>query len=272
MGLVDANGNPDRKRINEVESYFRGREMDQKQVERNAHDKEEKDIGDLFVKRDYTAVKKALQNPDSKLTGDERRGWSEVVDRKLKRTDDDIGKHEDASEYLRINEMMDTDSDPKDIKKAILSSEHMKTTTQEKLLDRLDRKKDKDEAGGMSRANKYLRSQIAPSKGLMGASVPEEEARAAVAQQDLLEWVGTQRNLAATGKRDALTQREIFEHAQQMTPHYQMSMDEKIGSMTKQFQKKDSKQPQQDSPLKGKPAGRYRVDGRLVLWDGNKEL
>ncbi|MGA2160059.1 MAG: hypothetical protein ABSG90_12715 [Dehalococcoidia bacterium] len=249
-GLLDKNGNPNRKLINEAETYIHAKNADTERIQREGKEKEARGvIEDIVGGKLGEASKKLKQSKFLKGTPEGLqllngiRTWG-------KRTDEDVSNHEDRKEYLRIQELIDG-GNYDEAKKEIVNTNHLKSGTAFALLGRLDNRELKDTNHGLSQANKYLTSQIAPSKGALLPSIPAETEKAAQAQQELQKWVKEETKKATEGKRVPVTTEEIFNKAKEIVPHYRMKIDEKVKSIKESMQS-------------GKPSGWEKIKGFFV--------
>lgn len=247
-GLLDVNGNPNRKLINEADSYLNAKEADEKRGKMDTKTKEAEGVIQAIVNGQYGKANQLLKKSSVLQTEPEGLQLSNAIRISSKRTDEDVSSHQDASQYVKINNMIDSQDDPKKIQDEIINA-NMKQATKHKLLDRLDTRLAKDINHGMSVGNKFLSSQIAPSKGALLPSIPAETARAAEAQQDLQKWVLDENKKAVDGKRIPLTTDQIYQHAVDIAPHYRMKIDEKVKAM-------------QDSVKSDKPSLWDRITGK----------
>ncbi len=234
--------------LSQIEAIERGINAEESgfQKERKlAHDKEESEIQNAISLG--KATQGMIRNAKY-LTADEKQKWETVNEKRMKKSDDDISNNEDAKEYIRINDLISLGADPRVIKDAIAGSTHLKTGTRQKLLDRVDKDLETHIKEGMKKGNDYLHKQIAPSKGAMMPSIPEEEARSAKAQQALHDWASTQNKLAVAGKRPPLTEKEIFDKAEEMAPYYRMGLFEKMETMQKDMEEQARKARAKTAP------------------------
>jgi hypothetical protein len=249
-GLLDKNGNPNRKLINELETYLHAKFSDTERIQREGKEKEATGVIQAIVGGRLGEASKLLKQskflkgtPEGLQLLNGIRTWG-------KRTDEDIGSHEDRAEYLRIQEKIDM-GDYDGAKKDIVGTNHLKSGTAFALLNRLDTRQNKDINHGLTTANKFLREQIAPSKGAFLPAIPAETEKAADAQQALQKWVTDENKKALEGKRIPVTTEEIFNKAKEMAPHYRMKIDEKVQSI-------------KESLKSGKPSTWEKVKGFFV--------
>ena len=246
-GLLDVNGNPNRKAINEVETYLHAKRADTENIRKEGVEKEKEKAINLIVGGKYGEASKLIKQ--SKFLKNEPEGLTllNAIRTWSKRTDDDISSHEDRSEYVRLNKMIDDGTDPSEVQKEIVKSGHIKSGTAFKLLDRLDKNLETDVRHGITTSNHLLQGLVAPTKGLGEPVIPEEVKRVADAQQDLQTWALAEKKKATDGKRPPLTTKEIVDHAKEIAPQYMMTVDQRMKAL-KEYMKpsKDKKYSQED--------------------------
>jgi hypothetical protein len=229
---------------------------DQK-ARQQASDKAEKQITDAMAVQDFGKARQLLKQNLPALV----KGRGEELDRAIvaraTKTDADISNADDAKEYLRIKQM--DPSDPAAIQKEIIGTPNLKTSTRDKLVDWLDAISDKTIKNGIEAGDKFLQSQIAPSKGAMVPTIPAQEAKSAEAQQALSDWVKTENRNRATAKARPLSEQEIFTHAEQIAPAYQMTVSETMNAMQNEAAPGASSTPTPQTPPKGATITRVRV-------------
>jgi hypothetical protein len=79
-GLLDENGNPDRKRIEEVSNYFRGRQAEQDKLQTKEQKQYNGDIADAFAKGNFTQVHKMVVGAGDRLTAEQKESWTKTIE------------------------------------------------------------------------------------------------------------------------------------------------------------------------------------------------
>jgi len=182
-------------KIEKANAAFRifGNEQEKKLKEQQklAHDDEDRQVGDLFMKGEYTQAY-SLAQQSRYLTGDEKRTWATSIESASKVKEDEIDPVIEGSNYAFVNELISKEVNPKTIRNYIMSYEFTKGTRQ-KLLDRLDTEQDKSINKSKSRAYDYMKGQIMPYGGMLAEVPPLQSANYTKAMNALDDWVDKQR-------------------------------------------------------------------------------
>ena len=136
-----------------------------KKVAEEESQKAEKQVTDAMAQGNFMHARQLLKQNLPRFVEGKAEQLDKAITARSKRSDEDISNSEDAKEYLKIKQM-DPD-DPAAIQKEIISSPNLKTATRDKLIDWIDALSDKTLKAGLTAGDKFLQSQIAPSKGAM---------------------------------------------------------------------------------------------------------
>ena len=192
----------------------------------------EKEISDAMAQHKFVQARQLLNKNMPLLQGRMSEELDKAITARAKRTDEDISTAEDASAYLKIKQM-DHD-DPDAIERASVLSPHLKEPRRKSLIDWAESLRDKTLKGGLSAGDKYLHSQIAPTKNELMPPGPRQQAKSSDAQQALSDWVKEENDKARKGSRKPLTEAEIYQHAKEMAPQYQATAAEKLADIKEQ--------------------------------------
>jgi hypothetical protein len=226
VGLADQNGVKDMAAIKQTREAIDAMQADRKKRETEESDKAEKQITDAMATHDFVKARQLLKQSLPMLVKGKAEELDKAIVARAKRTDDDISNHEDAAEYLKIIKMMADDPDAAE--REIIQTPHLKTTTRESLVKRLETAQDKILKSGLAMADGYLREQISATKDPLQLPGPLHLAKARDAQVALGEWIEQENARRATGRQKALTSQEIYEHAKEMVPAYYVTTAQEI--------------------------------------------
>ncbi len=191
-----------------------------KEQQKIAHDEDDRQVGDLFMKGEYTQAY-SLAQQSKFLTGDEKRTWATSIESASKIKEDEIDPVIEGSNYAFVNELISKEVNPKTIRDYIMSYEFTKGTRQ-KLLDRLDTETDKSVNKSKSRAYDYMKGQIMPYGGMLAEVPPLQSANYTKAMNALDDWVDKQR------KADKpITQKDIQTKSEELALTFQVGIAER---------------------------------------------
>jgi hypothetical protein len=244
----------DSKGVEQLRTFFNGERAEFEAAKRDASEKEYLKGVRLLDQGKFSQVHAMVRNPNTPLSAEHAHTLSSAATVREKRDDADISNTDDAKAYWKIKTMMDAGEEPDKVAQEIITSPNLKRATRERLLDRVDMIEDKTIHAGLTSADKYFNSQIAPSSTKTGLPIPEDQAFAQKAHQDLVEWVKGEKKLAAEGKRKSVTEREIFDRAVEMTPSYQIPITEKINIIRQQAEEMRRGRKGQKPTTTGPPA------------------
>jgi hypothetical protein len=248
LALAALNADTETQKAMGANTYQKTRQLlndhieDKDRFEKGEAKKETEKAIQLIVGRKYGEAEKLIQNSKYLKKEGESLTLLNGIRTWRKRTDEDISSHEDRSEYIKINKMIDAGEDPDKIQKEITKTSNLKSPTAYKLLDRLDKNLETDVKHGVSTGNKYLSSMIAPQKGYGIPQSPALTKREADAQEALQTWSLEENKKAVSGKRTPLTAKEIVDHAKELAPHYMMSVADQLKA-DKEYMKPDKNKP-----------------------------
>jgi hypothetical protein len=140
-GLLDSTGSPNRKVMEAVDSYFKSKEIEQREVTKQNHDKYEKDVGRLFSTGKMSDVMKMVNDPNSLLTGDEAKTWANAVDTRFKEIKAEKKEGQETKEAAAIiiaNDMMRKKEDPAKVRSFII--QNLTKGNLEQYINKLDTK------------------------------------------------------------------------------------------------------------------------------------
>ena len=234
LALAEFNKNTDLQKAMGANTYQKTRQLlndhieDKDRFEKEEAKKEYEQASQAIIHRKYAEAEKIINNSKYLQKTGEGLTLTNAIRTRRKRTDDDIGTHEDRKDYARINKLID-EGKYKEAEDAIIKSGHIKTPTADRLFDRLNMRGQKDINHGLTTANTFLRGQIAPSKGALLPAIPEQEKLAADAQEELQKWTTDENKKFLEGKRALpLTSTDIYDHAVEIAPRYHMPIDEQV--------------------------------------------
>jgi hypothetical protein len=204
-------------------------EKEAKEANQKAHDDEEREIGNLFMQGNYTEVYNRVLKSE-RLTGDEKKTWSEAIKSGLKTGDGDINSQDNANEIIKINDMIAKNEDPKKIQTEIKISTKLTKTDKEQYLNKLETKLTQEETDGRSLAYNHIKMMIDPNYGNeiipKTSIIPERIRLAQNAFDDQLETA------QKDGKR--LSRNELRDLGESIAMQYQLTFEEKIAEDAKQ--------------------------------------
>jgi len=121
------------------EERTRQAELDKKlkAMEKAYHDGEKRSIGDMYLKGDYSAALRAVNN-SKYLSGDEIRTWSDSIKREAKTTDKPVDPVAKAAEIVYLNRMERGGADPELIRNRIIMSPNLSPQDKEQYIGKYE--------------------------------------------------------------------------------------------------------------------------------------
>lgn len=236
--LTDANGNPDRIRIEQVDTYLDGLRTNVEAAKKDTHDKYEKNLGALFLKGDYKGLIGALSSPDNPLTGDETKTWTNAVKeaRKAATEPGPISPVRAAAAITWANDMIARGEDPAKVRYAIIQSPDLTKEDKEQYLNKLESKLGAELEDGRRQGYADIKAMIFPQAELTSAEgilmamklAPQKAASIMKAQMALDAWIDEQRK---TGKSPTMSEVRLRaqQYAQAMTVTATENLRSKMG-------------------------------------------
>jgi len=201
-----------------------------KEAEKLAHDKEDRQIGDLFLAGNYKDAY-VLTQGSKFLTGDEKRIWGNAIDTKTKEKAEVVDPSVEAAEIVRINNLITKEINPNVIRDSIIVSPRLSKGNKEQYLLKLETKLSQEIKDGRNLGYKDIQDIIIPKRGMLAnlLETPAETIAVKKAQMALDDWIDTQ---TKSGKTP--TMMEVRRKAQDLANHYQIGIAEKIGEMERE--------------------------------------
>jgi hypothetical protein len=239
-GLIDAQGNPNRKVIEEVSAFYKAEQSESDKDDKEAAKKEDTQVTDLFTKGKFVDVIKATRNPDSKMTPELRRTLFEAATRMQKHSEDDISPEQEAEAYLKLTDRIAQGDSPRDIEAAILKERNLKFATKRELIDRVRKDEKPEFKDSLRLADQTLKEQIAPGADQLTIGLDEEKinvlkeqrTRATHAQQALHAYFDNEQKKVDAGRRPQITRQEIQDFADSLIPLNQIDFDRIVAAST----------------------------------------
>ena len=239
---------------------LRTAEIDKKKKEDDKlkHDEVEKEIGNLFLKSEYTkAYNLALAS--NYLSGDEKKTWGNSINEAIKKAEEDINPNIEDSNYAFVNELISKEVDPIAIRKYIFSLE-FKSERRRTLIDRLNTNMDKTINKATSRAYEFMKSQIMPYGGMLAEVPPLQATQYTKSMNALDDWIDKQR------KADkSITPKDIQTKAEELAITFQTSISERQEIKTKEDEEyykgliKGKEKKTEPTKTEVKPAKKYEA-------------
>jgi len=236
-----------------------GNEQEKKLKEQRkvAHDDEDRQVGDLFMKGEYTQAY-SLAQQSKFLTGDEKRTWATSIESASKVKEDEIDPFIEGTNYAFVNELIAKEVNPKTIRNYIMSYE-FKTPTRQKLLDRLDTEVDRSVNKSKSRAYDYMKGQIMPYGGMLAEVPPLQSANYTKAMNALDDWVDKQR------KADKpITSKDIQIKSEELAITFQTTISERQDFTAKEnkayFESLKKGKEKKVEPSQPQPTEKYELN------------
>ncbi len=125
-----------------------------------SHDRDEREVGDLFMKGDFAKAYVRVQSSPY-LTGDEKRVWANGINTALKERPEQIDPAVEISEMVKINSLLSKDADPDAIRKTIIFST-MKPANKKGYLDKLEKDLSQNIKDGRNEGYREIQKLIIP--------------------------------------------------------------------------------------------------------------
>lgn len=235
--LLDENGNPNKKRIEQVKTYLNGLQSRKEETEKIAHDQEEKQIGDLFRKGDYKGVIQALGNENSHISGDENRVWVNAINDRVKAAKDEQKSIKAAAAIVEANDMIARGiKTPAEIRAAIIQNPFLEKEDKEQYINKLETKIDSEIEEGRKLGYSDIKDIIIPPARSLSIEAliqtPSQTRAIKMAQMALDSWIDRQ---IKDGKQ--FTRNEVRIQAQQLAEEYAPKAKDKIDELTEEMRK-----------------------------------
>lgn len=200
-------------------------EKEAKEANQKAHDDEEREIGNLFMQGNYTEVYNRVLKSE-RLTGDEKKTWSEAIKSGLKTGDGDISDDEQAAEIVKINDMIAQGKEAKSLRAYVIATPYLKKEDKEQLINKIETKYSKDVETGRSLAYGDIKDMIIPKRNTLTSVITSttlENKAVQNAEMALDEWIDTQQK---NGKYPTLN--EVRKKGQELAQQYQVPIAEGV--------------------------------------------
>jgi len=236
-------------------------EKTEKAVIKKAHDDEERKIGDLYMKGEFTSAFMLAQDSEL-LTGDEKKTWADAIEKKSKTFD--VSGEVVAKEIVKINGMIANEEDPEKIKSYVTRTPNLNKEDKEQYLNKLEQKLSGTEKEGRRLGYGDIEDIIIPKRGALAPLLrtAKETERVMKAQVALDEWLDLQKQ---TKKYPTASQIRL--QAQYIAGQYQLSIPEKIAEIEAEAKKTAvgvrEAQEQKAEYNKIPKADRTRIEGEL---------
>ena len=206
-----------------------------KEAEKLAHDKEERELGNLFLQGNYKDAYLFAQKSNL-LSGDEKRIWGNSIELKAKEKVEQIDPVVEAAEIVRTNDMITRDTlPPSAIRNHIITTPGLGKENKEQYINKLETKLGKEIEDGRREGYGDIKNIIfPPAKGLSIESLiqtPQQTYAIMAAQMALDSWINTE----VKANRSPL-KNEIRRKAQQLAQDYQVKFKDKIQYLEKEME------------------------------------
>jgi hypothetical protein len=212
-----------------------------KELEKEQHDADERNIGDLFMKGSYKDAYLLAQS-SKVLSGDEKRTWANAIDTKTKEIVEKIDPVVEAAEIVRTNDMISRGTTAvggtlpvEAIRNHIITTPNLGKENKEQYINKLESKLGQQIEQGRKEGYDDIKNIIfPPAKGLSVESLiqtPQQTYAIMYAQMALDQWIDTQMR----GKKYPL-KNEIRLQAQKFAQDYQVKFKDKIIYLENQLQ------------------------------------
>ena len=166
-----------------------------KEQQKVAHDDEDRRVGDLFMKGEYTQAY-SLAQQSKFLTGDEKRTWATSIESASKVREDEIDPTIEAAEIVMINDLISKNVNPNVIRDSIIISPRLKSANKEQYINKLESKLSQEIKDGRNEAYKDIVGIIFPRKGTISLDnlimTPQQTMGILKAQTALDDWIDSQ--------------------------------------------------------------------------------
>jgi hypothetical protein len=160
-------------------------------VTKEAHDNEERQVGDDFIKGDYVSALRSVYNSQL-LTGTEKKQWmKDIVDAQANPNPSGL---EQAKDIIIINDMISKSEDPDKIRKQIITA-NLKKEDKEQYLNKLETDIKSEISEGRKSGYRLIQDLIIPKRGPEAdlLETPLETNKVALAQMQLDMWIETEK-------------------------------------------------------------------------------
>jgi hypothetical protein len=288
-GMNDPNGKLDLTRWEKSRTALRALEADYKADQKEASDKKYDEATKLILGKKFSTARDLIAS--SGFPAEHREALSNWI-KSLTKEGAEPSTKDSLAEYARLSDIVDSSDDPQDAVQQIVKSRGLTVAHAEKLIDRARAVQGTEVKDSVSRSDKLINDMLAPSETLaqqvealltqdpkslsshqteLVRQTTNKKAVAGEAKEALHDWVAEQRRLHASGKRKAITSAEIWEYASQLAALKVEPLDKQIESIRNLEAARKGEAPV-SHPLHGMKAGRYQVNGKIVRWDGKREL
>ncbi len=166
-----------------------------KEQQKIAHDDEDRQVGDLFMKGEYTQAY-SLAQQSKFLTGDEKRTWATSIESASKVKEEKIDPGVEAAEIVMINDLISKNVDPRVIRNSIVISPRLSAGNKEQYINKIETKLSAEIADGKRQGYQDIKDIIfPPARGLSVESLiqtPQQTTAIMRAQIALDEWIDRQ--------------------------------------------------------------------------------
>jgi hypothetical protein len=228
-GYQDDKGTVSVERLGKLRTAIRGMEATQTEAIKQAHDKETKELGNLFVKEKYNEILNRL-GPNSLQTGTEERTWKNEINAAIK-SKTDIQKEARATRaaaaIITANEMIRHGDDPIKINRYISANADMDKTDKEQYINKLEAKMGKEVEEGRKLGYADIKDIIIPPARSMSLEAliqtPQQTRQIKEAQMALDSWIDRQYK-----DNKPMSRNDIRIQAQQFASEYSSSTKERV--------------------------------------------
>lgn len=174
-----------------------GNEQEKKLKEQRklAHDNEDREVGNLFMKGEYTQAY-SLAQQSKFLTGDEKRTWATSIESASKVKEDEIDPTVEAAEIVMINDLISKNVNPNVIRDSIIISPRLSGGNKEQYINKIETKLNTEITDGRRQGYQDIKDIIfPPARGLSIESLiqsPQQTTAIVKSQMSLDEWIDRQ--------------------------------------------------------------------------------
>lgn len=200
------------------------KERKRKEIETELHDKEERNIGNLYMSGDYTKAY-ALALSSKVLKGDEKATWANAIKNAEKVKPDQIDPKIETAEIRKVNEMITQDKPLNEIRDYIIQSPNLGRGNKEQYINKLETNYSAEMKEMRTLGLNTIKDQIIPKRGITSKIIetPLESAAVSRGQIEFLDWLDAQMK---AGKRISRT--EALYKAMSIAAENQVSIVEQI--------------------------------------------
>jgi hypothetical protein len=194
------------------------------------HDTEERNLGDLFVRENYTEALKLI-NESGLLTGPEKKEWFNAINSNLDKAEKEVGATKEAEEIVKINSMISGQDDPNSIRKYIVQNTNIKKEDKEQYLNKLESEISSEVKAGRSAGYSEIKTVIDPSYDNRiippTSIIPQRISQAQFALDEFID--------DAKSNNKFLSRSDIKKKAREIAQDYQLTLIEKYEENYKQL-------------------------------------